>query len=251
MRVDEDNHKQLVVQLLPLVKRMALQIRERLPLHVEIADLMSTGALGLVDAVHKFDARQHVKLESYARHRIRGAILDGLRDLDSASRDMRKKNKKAATAYHCLEVELGRPPTNSEMAEALGVSLEKWYRTVRELQAVGLEWFRPMGSVGMKDVRQPSEETLVADNRDDQFELCYHRERREIFHRALVRLPERQRQIVLLYYGRELTMKEIGRKLGIDESRVSQLHSAALIRLRSRVRDILRNPQPPPPRAAW
>jgi RNA polymerase sigma factor for flagellar operon FliA len=84
---------QLVVKLLPLVKRMALQVRERLPLHVEMDDLVSTGAVGLVDAVHKFDARKRVKLESYARYRIRGAILDGLRSLDSASRDMRKKNK--------------------------------------------------------------------------------------------------------------------------------------------------------------
>ncbi len=241
---------QLVVKLLPLVKRMALQVRERLPLHVEMDDLVSTGVLGLVDAVHKFDARKRVKLESYARYRIRGAILDGLRSLDSASRDMRKKNKKAETVYRALEARLRRAPSDEEMAGALDVSLEKWFRAVRELQAVGMDWLRPLGSVGMKEVKAASEEALPADNQGHQFESCYRREQKEILKRSLGRVPERERQIVQLYYDQELTMKEIGEKLGIDESRVSQLHSAALARLCLRVKEILNHPQLCAPRFA-
>jgi RNA polymerase sigma factor for flagellar operon FliA len=242
---------QLVLKLLPLVKRMALQVRERLPLHVEMDDLLSTGVLGLVDAVHKFDARKRVKLESYARYRIRGAILDGLRTLDRASRDMRKKNKKAETVYGALETKLCRAPGDEEMAAALGVNLEKWYRAVRELQTVGMDWLRPMGSVGTKESKPANEETLVADNQEHQFESCYRREQKEILRRTLGRIPERERQIVQLYYDQGLTMKEIGEKLGIDESRVSQLHSATLARLRLRVKEILRHPQPSAPRFAW
>jgi len=246
-RGDED----LVIKLLPLVRRMAWQIRERLPLHVEIDDLVSTGVLGLIDALRKFDSRRDVKLERYAQHRIRGAILDGLRGLDSASRDMRKKSRKAETAYRKLESELGHPPSDGEMAGELGVSLKVWYRTVLELQGIGMDWLRPMGSVGTKPWGPVNEEALPGDNPVDQFEACFQRERREILSRALARIPERERQVVKLYYEEELTMKEIGKRMGIDESRVSQLHSAALARLRQRVGGILRHPRPTPPRSGW
>jgi RNA polymerase sigma factor for flagellar operon FliA len=236
--------QQLVVKLLPLVKRMALQVRERLPQHVDVEDLVSTGVLGLVDAVRKFDARKHVKLESYARYRIHGAILDGLRGLDHASRDMRKKSKKVESVYRGLEVRLSRAPSDDEIAAGLGISLQRWYRTVRELQTLGMEWLRPMGSVGNKESRQASEESLVADNQEHQFHSCYRREQREILDHALGRIPERERQVVQLYYDQELTMKEIGRKLGVDESRVSQLHSAALAHLRLRVQEMVNHPRP-------
>jgi RNA polymerase sigma factor for flagellar operon FliA len=241
----------LVLSLLPLVKRVACQMRERLPLHVELDDLVSSGVIGLVDAIRKFDGRRHVALDLYARHRIRGAILDGLRSLDTASRDMRKKNRKAETVYHQLEMKLGRPPSDVELAAGLAMSLDAWYRAVRELQMVGMDWLRPLGSVGMKQQWPAHEDALAADNDGHQFDSCYRREQREILDRALARIPQRERQIVRLYYQQELTMKEIGKKLGIDESRVSQLHSAALARLRLRVKDILSPPQPSAPQYAW
>jgi len=244
---------ELIVKLLPLVKRMALQMRERLPLHVELDDLVSTGVLGLIDAVRKFDSRKDVKIEQYAQYRIRGAILDGLRVLDSASRDMRKKSKKAETVYRKLESKLGRPPSDGEMAEGLGGGLKAWYRTVLELQAVGMDWLRPMGSVGTREPAswRAGEESLAADDPVDQYQACFRRERREILKRALDRISERERQVVVLYYDQGLTMKAIGKRLGIDESRVSQLHTAALARLRQRVTGILRHPQPALPRFAW
>src|SRR5581483_6861110 len=228
---------ELVAKLLPLVKRTALQMREHLPAHVDVDDLVGTGVMGLLDAVRKFDAGKRVKLESYARYRIRGAILDGLRSLDSASRDMRKKNKKVEKVYRELESKLGRPVTDPEMAEALGISLPKWYGIVQELQAVGINWLRPAWYV---PPQAPVEESLVADDRENPFDLCYRREQRDLLNRAIARLPERERIIVSLYYTQDLTMKEIAERLDIDESRVSQLHSGALARLRTRVQAMLR-----------
>ena len=235
-----------MVRLLPLDKRMALQMREHLPAHVDLDDLVGAGVLGLIDAVRKFDARKHVKLESYARHRIRGAILDGLRSLDAASRDMRKKAKGAEKVYRELERKLGRPVGDDEMAGALGVSLKKWYRTVQELQPVGVDWLRPMEAA---ELRQQDPETLVASPQASAFDQRYRREQKAILNRAMTCLTERDRLMMSLYYERGLTMKEIGEKLGVDESRVSQLHSAALARLESRVKAMLRPARPAVPPA--
>ena len=247
---DRDAANRLVVELLPLVKKVALQMRERLPLHVELDDLISTGVLGLMDAVQKFDDSKQVKLEQYARHRIRGAILDGLRGQDTASRDMRRKNKNAEGVYAQLMTKLGRPPNDQEMASGLGMTLSRWYRTVLELTSLGVDWLRPLASVGTQETAFSVEDSLPADNEGHQFEACYHREQKEILQRALGRIPERERQIVELYYHQELTMREIGERLGIDESRVSQLHSSALGRLRKRVRDFISKPVQPAPRFA-
>lgn len=247
----EAEFRRLVIKLYPLVKRVALQMRERLPLHVEVEDLVSTGVLGLVDAIRKFDARKQVTLERYAQHRIRGAILDGLRGLDTASRDMRKKNKKAERVYSELEAKLARPPDDEEMARGLGISLAGWYRTVRELQSVGIEWLRPMGSAGAREAKILPEDALPAGNQGHQFDACYRREQQEVLDLALARIPPRERLVVRLYYQQELNMRQIGERMGIDESRVSQLHSVALTRLRKRVSDLLKHPPRATPCWAW
>ncbi len=230
---------QQVVELLPVVKWMALKIHKRLPGHIEVDDLIGAGSLGLVDALRKFDARKRVKIATYARHRIRGAILDSLRDSDSASRDMRKKNKKVERVYRHLEAKLGHPVGDAELARELGVSLEEWYRTVQQLQAVIPDWLRPVGSGRPKQI---VEENLVGDSQENPFDRCYRLEQQEIVRRALAGLPGRERLVMSLYYHQALTMKQIAGKLGADESRVSQLHSAALVRLRKRVNAILRRP---------
>lgn len=239
-KVRENHRDQMAVQLLTLVRRVAFEMRDHLPAHVEIDDLMGAGTLGLLDAVRKFDARKHVKVETYARHRIRGAILDSLRSLDTASRDMRRKNKAAEKVYRELEAKLGRAPGDGEMAQALGISLKKWYRTVQELQAMGVDWLRPMQAV---DNEMPDQDHLVAENQDSQVDLCYRQEQKEILAQALARLSEREQTVISLYYSKEMTMKQIGDQLGIDESRVSQLHTAAVAHLKSRVRSMLRSPR--------
>jgi RNA polymerase sigma factor FliA len=240
----EVNREQMVVELFPLVRKVALKMHRRLPAHVEVDDLVGEGALGLLDAVRKFDPRKRVKFESYARHRIRGAILDGLRTLDPASRDLRKKNKKVEKECRELQLKLGRAAGDEELAGALGVSLGGWHRVIQELQTTGVDWLRPMQFIGPKQI---SEEALVDEKQRNQFDLCYCEERRAIMNRALLFLPERDRQIVFFYYTKEMTMKDIGRKLRVDESRVSQLHSAALVRLRSSVRAILEGTRTKPP----
>jgi RNA polymerase sigma factor FliA len=235
-----------MVQLLPMVKRLAFRMRAHLPARVDVNDLIGAGTLGLIDAVRKFDARKHVKLESYARYRIQGAILDGLRDLDPASRDMRKKAKKAEQAHRDLESRLGRPVEDEEMAAGLGISLRKWHRTVNELQPAGLDWLRPMEAAEFKE---PHQDALPDPTEHDALDRCYRREQTEILNRAMTCLSERDRELISLYYEQELTMREIGDRLGIDESRVSQIHSGVLLRLQTRVRAMLRPPRPSVPPA--
>lgn len=235
-----------VVPLLPLVRRMAFQMREHLPAHVDVEDLIGAGSIGLIDAVRKFDPRKHVKLESYARHRIRGAILDSLRSLDSASRDMRKKVRKAEKVHRHLEAKLGRPVADDEMAAGLGMSLKRWYSTVNELQPAGVDWLRPMEAA---DLRQLDGESLPDETGESALERCYRRERIAILNRALGCLAERDRRLMSLYYEHDLTMAQVGEILGIDESRVSQIHSAVLARLKARVRSLVNSPSPGVPPA--
>jgi RNA polymerase sigma factor FliA len=247
---EESKHQnargQVAAELVPLVRMMALKIRKRLPVHVDLDDLIGSGMLGLLDAVRKFDAGKRVKIESYARHRIRGAILDGLRTLDSATRDARKKNKKVEHTLHDLQMKLGRSASDEEMAGALGLGLKAWHRVISELEMTGVDWLRPMQRIGPKQV---SEESLADEHQESQFDLCYRREQRDILNRALTRLSARDRQIVTHYHGRGMTMKQIATRLKIDESRVSQLHSAAIIRLRQAVKAYLciRRPISHPP----
>jgi len=230
--------QKLLLEMAPLVRRVAFEMRQHLPPHVEMDDLVGAGTLGLVDALRKFDPSRKVKLESYARHRIRGGILDALRTLDPASRDMRRRARKVERTYRELEARLGRPVQGEEVARALGISLKVWHRWAQEVHALGFDRWQhfetaansgklPMREEGKRAVRQLTE---------DPFDLCYRREQRDLLNRALARLPERERLIVNLYYQQDLTMKEIAARLAVDESRVSQLHAEALQRLKVRVR---------------
>lgn len=242
-----NNYNRLVIELLPLVRRVALHMRCHLPAYVEVDDLVSEGVVGLIDALRKFDSTKGVSIESYARHRIRGAILDSLREQDHASRDMRKRMKKVESAGQNLEFHLRRPAGDAEMAEALGLPLPKWYERVAELQRLGFDGSG--AKIPLENRKRISEEELAASTGDDPFTLCYRREQKEILSRALVCLTDRERSIVTSYYKDCLTMKQIGSRLGIDESRVSQLHSGALVRLRARVAAMLDRPAPLPGRA--
>jgi len=243
---DRIESNRLVVKLLPLVRRVALQLRGHLPAHVELDDLVSEGVVGLIDAVKKFDPLKGVTIESYARYRIRGAILDSLREQDHASRDMRRRIKRIESASQDLEFQLGHPAGDAEMAQTMGLSLAKWYERVAELRRLG---FDGSGARIPREVaRRVDEEDLAASPEDDPFALCYRREQREILSNALGFLTERERSIIKLYYKDALTMKQIGNRLGIDESRVSQLHSGALGRLGTRVAVMLHRPAPIPAR---
>ena len=237
----------MVVELLPLAERMALKIRGHLPAHVEVGDLIANGVLGLLDAVAKFDPSKRVKLETYARHRVRGAILDGLRRADSASRDMRRKNKRIQTLYHKLESKLGRSAGDEEMAKALGMNLGRWHESLNEIQNVGIDSGSRSLSAGPTLKLQSSDVGLLADGRDDAFDLCYRHEQHEILGQAVSSLPEREREIITLHDQHGLTMKQIAVRMHVDASRVSQIHSEALMQLRATVNSLL---QPRPAEAS-
>ena len=237
------NREKLLVDMLPLVKRVALTIRKRLPAHVELDDLFSDGVLGLVDAVTKFDASKQVSLETYARHRVCGSILDGLRATDPASRDLRRKNQRIQKLYHQLEVKLGRPVTDEEMAAAQGINLEQWHRELNEIQSAGLDCGGRAVSAAPTSVPASIEPAFLAGDDPSPFDLCYRNERLGILDRALSRLQERQRQIVELYHQHGLTMRQVAVLMRVDESRISQLHAAALVQLKANVNSLLRPAQ--------
>jgi RNA polymerase sigma factor FliA len=227
--------------MLPLVKRVALSIRKRLPAHVELDDLFSDGVLGLVDAVTKFDASKRVRLETYAQHRIRGSIFDGLRGADPASRDLRRKNQRIQKLYHELEVKLGRPVTDEEMAAAQGMNLAQWHRALDEVQSVGFDFSARTLSAGptSRSVSRQIEPAFLPGDDPDPFDLCYRREQREVLGRALSSLRERHRQIVMLYHQQGLTIRQVAELMSVDESRISQLHAVALVRLKANVDSLL------------
>ncbi len=238
------NRQKMLIEMLPLVRRVALKIREHLPAHVEVDELSANGVLGLVDAVARFDASKRVKLESYARHRIRGAILDGLRAADPVTRDTRQKNKRIQKLYRELEVNLGRPVQDEEMAAASRMNLAQWHRVLTDIQSVGIDCGSRILSAAPTTTLQSTDPELLIDGRDSPFDLCYRREQREILGRALSSLPERERRVLCLHAQADLTMKQIALLMHVDESRVSQLHSAALIRLKARVDSLLHPANP-------
>ncbi|MGA9055277.1 MAG: sigma-70 family RNA polymerase sigma factor [Terriglobia bacterium] len=183
-KVLQDREK-LLVDMLPLVKRVALRIRKRLPARVELDDLFSDGVLGLVDAVTKFDASKRVRLETYASHRIRGSILDGLRAADPASRDLRRKNQRIQKLHHKLEVKLGRSVTDEEMAAVQGMNLAQWHRDLNELQSAGLDCGARTLSAAPTYAQTPIEPEFLSGDDPNPFDLCYRNEQLKILDHAL------------------------------------------------------------------
>ncbi len=229
----------LLATMLPMVRSIALKIRKHLPAQVELAELTANGIVGLVDAATKFDPNKGAKFATYARHRVRGAILDGLRSADPITRDVRRKSKRIETLYRELESKLGRPVRDEEMAPALGMTLGKWHRELNETQSAGLDSGSRVISAGPTMMLQSTDPEFLVDGRASPFDLCYRREQHEILGQALSRLRERERKIVTLHDQQGLTMKQIAGQMHVDESRVSQIHSAALMRLRATVNSLL------------
>lgn len=231
---DFQDQEFLITECLPLVKFVAHRISSRLPAHVEVDDLIHSGILGLMDAVKKFEPGRNVKFKTYAEQRIRGAILDGLRDLDWVPRSLRRKKKDIEGAYHLLEQQYGRAATDEEVAAYLGMSLEELNKSLDELKGVTLGTFVDAGEDG-------EGESLISfvpdpDAEDPQIMLQAH-ELQVLLKDAVDKLPTKERFVVQLYYFDELTMKEIGTLLNITESRVSQLHTKSMLRLRGKLKE--------------
>jgi RNA polymerase sigma factor FliA len=234
--------ERLMAEHLPIVRLIARRIHERLPQHVPIEDLYSAGVLGLLDAFGRFDPSKQILFRTYAQHRIRGAILDSLRTLDWSPRELRRKARAVEGAIQLLTAQFHRSPTDIEIAQKLNIPLLAYQQLLGDLK--GLE----IGTLHAMRSEDPDEEDLIyiaTRPEDDPLFRCLDREIRERLTKAINDLPERERLIMTLYYYEEVTMKEIGRIIGVVESRVSQMHASAVLHLRARLSapTILKEPQ--------
>jgi RNA polymerase sigma factor for flagellar operon FliA len=225
--------ERVLMEQLPQVRYIARRIHERLPRHVPFEDLVHAGVVGLIDALNKFDQSKHVQFSSYAKFRIRGAILDSLRELDWSPRELRRKGRLVEQTYSQLSGRLGRAPSENELAKELGLELRELQSLLAELD--GLE----LGSLRVESQRDGKEEDLTdylpGKPEETPFFSCLRSEMKGLLEQAISELPEKERKVLALYYYEELTMKEVGAALGIGESRVSQIHSLAMVRLRARL----------------
>jgi RNA polymerase sigma factor for flagellar operon FliA len=223
----------LVMEHVGLVKSLAQRLAQRLPAQVEMTDLISVGVLGLIDAATRYRAATGVPFDAFARRRVQGAMLDALRDLDWAPRSLRKLRRDLDAAVSRLRHELGREPDETEIAGAMQLSPVEYERALEQVRSLEL------GALRQLDAPTPEGISLIelCIDPDEGPEARLERvELRAHLARALVELPERERQILALYYEEELTMAEIGAVIGVCESRVSQLRSLALSRLRVSLR---------------
>jgi RNA polymerase sigma factor for flagellar operon FliA len=213
-----------VLEHIPLAKIIAVHVRANLSVQVELDDLVQAGILGLIDAATKFDSKKQVAFSSYAKHRMRGAMLDSLRKLDWASRDMRRRQSQVEVATRALETILQRAPTETEVAEKLGIGIDRWRRMM-------LDWPN-VRHVSLSSRANENEDLPAPDFPDTLVSqpdsICAHEQLRGMLGEATKTLPERYQKVVVLYYAKQMTMKEIGGILGINESRVSQIHKSAL-----------------------
>jgi len=230
-----DDQERILLEHLPVVRFVARRIHERLPQHVDIEDLVSAGIVGLMDAFTKFDPAKRVQFRSYAQFRIRGAILDSLRTLDWSPRELRRKGRAVEEAVRGLTARLGRPPAENEVAAEMELSLEDYQQLLGDLK--GLE----IGTLHLEHNEDSGEEELAyVPGRPDEDPLfrCLRSELNERLAEAIQNLPDRERLVMTLYYYEEMTMREIGLALGVVESRISQVHASAVVRLRAALKDL-------------
>jgi RNA polymerase sigma factor FliA len=231
--LDPVERERLLTENLPEVRYIARRIHDRLPSHVQFDDLVHAGILGLIDAVDKFDPSKNVQLKSYARFRIRGAILDSLRQLDWSPRNLRRQARRIEEAHRELAGVLGHAPSEPELATHLGLELDEFQRLLGELRGLDL------GSLHGQSEEGGGEELssgVAVRPEEDPFGVTLRAEMRTLLSQAIDELEQKERQVLALYYLEELTMKEVGMIMNIGESRVSQIHTAALIGLRARLK---------------
>ena len=221
-------------QYSPLVRRLAHQMIAKLPANVEIDDLIQVGMIGLTDALSRFDAGQGVQFETFATQRIRGAMLDELRGADWLSRGTRKQQRDIESAVHRLEQRLGRAPQESEIAKEMGMTLAGYQEMLGKVRGTQLIYLEDMsGDDGDSDYL----DRHVADEGNDPLSLMEDHRMRQALIDAIKNLPEREQYVMSMYYEQDMNLKEIAAVLGVTESRVCQLHSQSIARLRVKLRE--------------
>ncbi len=224
----------MLKQYSPLVRRLAHQMIAKLPANVELDDLIQVGMIGLTDALSRFDAAQGVQFETFATQRIRGAMLDELRGNDYLSRGVRKQQRSIETAVHKLEQKLGRAPSESEIAREMGLSLAEYQEILGKVRGTQLVYLEDMsGDDGDGDYL----DRHVADDAYNPVGQLQDRRMREALVEGIKNLPEREQYVMSMYYEHDMNLKEIAAVLKVTESRVCQLHSQSIARLRVKLRD--------------
>lgn len=236
--VDGKLRDQLIMDYAPLIRFVAQRIAARLPSNIDIDDLISAGVIGLMDAIEKYDPSRDNKFKTYAEFRIRGAILDELRSQDWVPRSVRDKAKKIEKTYAELEQKLGRAVTDEELSNALGIKLDEYYDMVSKVKAVTLLSIDELSGPNQQD-RKSLLECLENTSSKNPFTQLKSKGIRDILVKHIDELPEKQKLVLSLYYYEDLNLKEIGRILEVTESRVSQLHTQAVEKLRAKLKPIL------------
>jgi len=233
--VDKTRRDELVLQYAPLVKNVVSRVTAKLPLHaMDKEEMVNVGIIGLMSAMDKFDEKRNVKFETYACFRIRGAVLDELRARDWVPRSTRDKDSKLEKAFSSLKRTFGRQPREEEVAAYLGISLEEYYKLLDKAQSVSLISSEDLPPDYLDNCRQSSVLELM--EHGNPLNLLSSAELRNQLKQGIDELPPKERLVLSLYYYDELTMKEIGRVMELTESRVCQLHSQAIVRLRALIK---------------
>ncbi|QRM20517.1 FliA/WhiG family RNA polymerase sigma factor [Dechloromonas sp. TW-R-39-2] len=227
----QPDREQLVQRFVPLVKRIAYHLMARLPASVQFEDLVQNGMLGLLDAIDRFEEGFGAQFETYATQRVRGAMLDGLRENDWLPRQLRRELRRIEAMINQLEHEHGRAPSERELADALGMSLADYQKTLGDARGHQLLYFEDFTGEGDEDFL----ERHFTDNDADPLSLLEEKSLQQALVGAIERLPEREKLMMALYYEQDLNLREIGEVMGVTESRVCQLHSQAVARLRSQI----------------
>jgi len=240
-----DERNELAMRELPQVYHVAARIRERLPKHVEMDDLVQAGVIGLLEACRSYDSSKDAQFSTFAKFRIRGAILDSLRKLDWGSRTLRRKGREINASVVKLESILGRHPLEEEIAADLRMDLGELQGALTQLDGLYLVGQEAASS---RDHAESFDliESAPSNGRDNPFELCLEGERKKQLADAVSRMSEREQVILSLYYNEELTMKEISKVVGIAVSRVSQIHAAAMVKLRASLGHLREGSMMPP-----
>jgi len=228
------DNSSLIKQYSPLVRRLAHQMIAKLPANIEIDDLIQVGLIGLTDALSRFDIGQGVQFETFATQRIRGAMLDELRGGDWMSRGTRRQQRTIESAVHKLEQKLGRAPVESEIAVQMGVTLLEYQELLGKVRGTQLVYLEDMsGDEGDEDFL----DRHVADDTNNPVAMLQDHRMREALVAAIKNLPEREQFVMSMYYEQDMNLKEIAAVLKVTESRVCQLHSQSIARLRVKLRD--------------
>lgn len=230
----------IVRQYMPLVKYVAGKISVGMPSCVDYDDLVCFGQFGLLDAVSKYNMDRNIKFKTYAVTRIRGAILDELRQLDWVPRSVRSKTKEIEDAIAVLEARLGRPATDSEVAKEMSITEDEYHQALQRVAGTSIMSLNEVWSSGDESETTAVVDTIEAPSSLNPDIMAEREDIKRVIIEAISALPDKEKKVILLYYNEDLTFKEIGKVLEVSESRVSQLHTKAILRLRSRLTNLRR-----------